>query len=190
MTGRQAVDPLVLETPSLSNALEELVQIVRDEKSAEGVLAQIQEMGKEISQLVLVALLHEAAVYVGYGKGGIKKAALVSMVLLYTLSPIDIFPDVIPVLGQVDDMVMIMLVLGDYMRIVVGFAQDVVNGKFSLESIPLYRDAPPAVKQAMSDACLQIAQRDSLTIGRIVRLLSSVVFNKGTGGVVNSLLRP
>jgi uncharacterized membrane protein YkvA (DUF1232 family) len=180
MTGHQAVDPLVLEPPSLSNALEELVRIVRDEKSAEEVLAQIQGIGKEISQLVLVALLHEAAVYAGYGKGGIKKAALVSMVLLYTLSPIDISPDVIPVLGQVDDIVMIMLVLGAYMRIVVGFAQDVVNGKFSLESIPLYKDAPPAMKQAMNDACLQIARQDNLKVERIVHLLFSVVFNKGT----------
>jgi len=180
MTEHQAVDQLVLELPSLSDAIEELVRIVRDEKSAEGVLAQIQEIGKEIYQLVLVALLHEAAVCVGYGKGGIKNAALVSMVLLYILSPIDIFPDIIPGLGQVDDMVMIMLALRTYMRTVVGFAQDVVNGKFSLESIPLYKNAPPAMKQAMNDACLQIARQDNLKVERIVRLLFSVVFNKGT----------
>jgi uncharacterized membrane protein YkvA (DUF1232 family) len=190
MTGHQTVGSQVLETLPLSNALKELMRIVQDEKSAEEILAQIREIGKEISQLVLVALLYEAAVHAGYGKGGIRKAALVSMVLLYTLSPIDIFPDVIPVLGQVDDMVVIMLAFRAYMRIIVGFAQDVVNRKFSLESIPLYKDAPPAMKQAMSDACVQIAQQDNLKIERIVRLLSSVVFNKGTGGVVNSLLHP
>jgi uncharacterized membrane protein YkvA (DUF1232 family) len=189
MTGHQTAGSQALETLPPSNALEELTRIVQDEKSAEEVLAQIQEIGKEISQLVLVALLYEAAVYAGYGKGGIRKAALVSMVLLYTLSPIDISPDAIPVLGQADDMVMIMLVFMAYMRIIVGFAQDVVNRKFSLESIPLYKNAPPAMKQAMSDACLQIAQ-GNLKIERIVRLLSSVVFNKGTGGVVNSLLHP
>jgi uncharacterized membrane protein YkvA (DUF1232 family) len=174
MTGHQAAGSQVLEAPSLSNALEELVRIVRDEKSAEEVLAQIQEIGKEISQLVLVALLHEAAVYAGYGKGGIKKAALVSTVLLYTLSPVNISPVAIPVLGN-----MVMLALGAYMRIIVGFAQDVVNGKFSLESIPLYKDAPPAMKQAMNDACLQIARQDNLKIERIVHLLFSVVSKQG-----------
>jgi uncharacterized membrane protein YkvA (DUF1232 family) len=174
MTGHQAAGSQVLEAPPLSNALEELVRIVRDEKSAEEVLAQIQEIGKEISQLVLVALLHEAAVYAGYGKGGIKKAALVSTVLLYTLSPVNISPVAIPVLGN-----MVMLALGAYMRIIVGFAQDVVNGKFSLESIPLYKDAPPAMKQAMNDACLQIARQDNLKVERIVHLLSSVVSKQG-----------
>jgi uncharacterized membrane protein YkvA (DUF1232 family) len=43
--------------------------------------------------------------------------ALLGMAAVYVISPIDIIPDVLPVLGQVDDLAIISLALEGFLRI-------------------------------------------------------------------------